>query len=612
MLVKLNAKRTRISHNDDVFVEHYIDLMVFHRRALIVDLFGDGRAAVKLEKRPAEAPKTYMDTVLTLAEAIRFGYAETLGKWNLLDLPRAILYTVIDKRKKTVAIECGERDDCKQMTDPELEELYELEKCLSRAKLFSKKSFRVFLFAAGFVKEDVILRKRRARILKPAFTVIRDKKSECLVVFIRGTRSIKDTLTDAIGAPVSFSHFVCSDGELKKNNVVSGHAHRGMVAAARWINKHCTPILLRELLQYPHYQIKIVGHSLGGGTAALLTYMLREVKQFSSCTCVTFGPGMFTSLIKHFTACMSRELAAHGNSFVTSVINGHDMVPTLSAASVHDFISEALKKRKEFINSTLSAIGSRIPFASSAKALADHAVSRGTEVLMKSKQRTRSLITWSRRENTVALTSSKSENLAEASRLSETSYEVTEEIKISEFTSDEDDGSKYSSEGSDNDDMDDEEEQIISATHNDDLNQYVKELQLEAQDDNPNIHGANEKEVATKEGTEAEKNGEVVHSEESGGGAVAPSDNLGRHHLYPPGRIIHIFPAPSSENSKSNHYDDADDKHVLFYETGRELYGELRLSRRMILDHMTSNYLTVLRQLINQQQEKENSHRRGF
>jgi len=76
-------------------------------------------------------------------------------------------------------------------------------------------------------------------------------------VFIRGTRSIKDTLTDAIGAPVSFNHFICSDGELKKNNVISGHGHRGMVAAAGWIKKHCTPKLLDELRQYPDFQIKV-------------------------------------------------------------------------------------------------------------------------------------------------------------------------------------------------------------------------------------------------------------------------------------------------------------------------------------------------------------------
>ncbi|KAK7366997.1 hypothetical protein VNO80_09002 [Phaseolus coccineus] len=447
----------------------------------------------KLEKRPAEAPKTYMDMVFTLAEAMRFGYAETLGKWNLLDLPRAILYSIMEK------------------------------------------------------------------ILKPAFTVIRDKEAKCLFVFIRGTRSIKDTLTDAIGAPVSFNHFICSDGELKKNNVISGHGHRGMVAAAGWIKKHCTPKLLDELRQYPDFQIKIVGHSLGGA------------------------------------ACMSLDLAEFGKPFVTSIINGYDMVPTLSACSVHDFISEGLIKRKKFINSAFSAIGSRIPFASGAKAIADRAVSRGTEVVMKSKQRTRSLITWPRRENAAALSSSKSEDLTEASQSSDTSYEVTEELIISEFTSDEDDGSKSSSEGSDNDDMDEEEEQIISATHNianDELNQYLKEIQLEAQDDYPNINGAKEKEAATKEDTtEAEMIDEVVHIEESGGSTVTTSDKPVRHHLYPPGRILHIVPVLSHENSKSNHNDDGDEKHVVLYETGREVYGKLRLSRGMLFDHMTGKYL---------------------
>lgn len=43
-------------------------------------------------------------------------------------------------------------------------------------------------------------------------------------------------------------------------------------------------------VSYCHFQV--VGHSLGGGTAALLTYILREQKEFSSSTCVTFAPGM--------------------------------------------------------------------------------------------------------------------------------------------------------------------------------------------------------------------------------------------------------------------------------------------------------------------------------
>ncbi|KAH1241357.1 Homeobox protein knotted-1-like 4 [Glycine max] len=168
--------------------------------------------------------------------------------------------------------------------------------------------FRVFLLAAGIPNEDVLLRKKRARILKPALTVIRDKESKCLLVFIRGTQSLKDTLTDAIGAPVSFNHFICNDdGELKRNNKVAGHGHRGMVAAARWIKKHCTTILLEDLRRHPDFQIKIVGHSLGGA------------------------------------ASVSLELSEFGKPFITSIINDLDIVPTLSAYSIHDFISEVLK-----------------------------------------------------------------------------------------------------------------------------------------------------------------------------------------------------------------------------------------------------------------------------
>jgi len=40
---------------------------------------------------------------------------------------------------------------------------------------------------------------------------------------------------------------------------------------------------------------------------------------------------------------MSMDLAEFGKPFVTSIIYGYDMVPTLSAASAHDFISEVLK-----------------------------------------------------------------------------------------------------------------------------------------------------------------------------------------------------------------------------------------------------------------------------
>lgn len=41
-------------------------------------------------------------------------------------------------------------------------------------------------------------------------------------------------------------------------------------------------------------------------------------------------------------ACMTWELAESGNAFITSVINGADLVPTFSAASVDDLRAEVI------------------------------------------------------------------------------------------------------------------------------------------------------------------------------------------------------------------------------------------------------------------------------
>ncbi|KAF2300925.1 hypothetical protein GH714_018341 [Hevea brasiliensis] len=200
-------------------------------------------------------------------------------------------------------------------------------------------------------------------ILKPAFTVLVDHKTKYFLLLIRGTHSVKDTLTAVTGAVVPFHHTVVHEGGV--SNLVLGYAHCGMVAAARWIAKLATPCLKKALGQYPDYKLKIVGHSLGGGTAALLTYVLREQNELSMASCVYSAPA----------ACMTWELAESGNDFITSVINGADLVPTFSAAAVDDLRAEVTASawlndlrnqiERTRILSTVyrsaSALGSRLP-----------------------------------------------------------------------------------------------------------------------------------------------------------------------------------------------------------------------------------------------------------
>lgn len=65
--------------------------------------------------------------------------------------------------------------------------------------------------------------------------------------------------------------------------------------------------------------------------------------RFSKCVCWFISiPRALTKYILPAAACMTLELAESGNAFITSVINGADLVPTFSAASVDDLRAEVL------------------------------------------------------------------------------------------------------------------------------------------------------------------------------------------------------------------------------------------------------------------------------
>ncbi|KAK7303744.1 hypothetical protein RJT34_14657 [Clitoria ternatea] len=582
----------------------------------------------RISRRPVQPPATLLESIVTLSETLRFTYSETLGKWPIGDLAFGINYFMRKQGDLPVAsVYAG--SDCVQLKGDEIiVELYELLRLLTMCMFFSKKPFPVFLDSAGFSLDDVLDQKPKAGLLRPAFTIIRDTQSKCLLLLIRGTHSIKDTLTAATGAVVPFHHSVLNDGGI--SNLVLGYAHCGMVAAARWIARLCTPTLLKALSECPDFEVKIVGHSLGGGTAALLTYILREQKEFSSSTCVAFAPA----------ACMTWELAESGKHFITTIINGSDLVPTFSTSSIDDLRSEVtasswLNDLRDQVEHTkvlnvvyrsATALGSRLPSISSAKARVAGAipwpVTSGTQVVMKRAQsvaeavvRTRSsLSSWScmsaRRRNVGQLLNSKAEDLTEASLLSKRSTEtlLTEEVVREPLLKDE---TISSSGGSGHDDTDEEEQLIpanqdITASTEGEITEgqlwYELEKELQKQDNTINIH-AQEEAAAAKEITEEEN--QIVDAAECSSNSITTSDNLDSHRFYPPGRIMHIVSTPSSDDSNSNS-DEPVEEHVCLYETPRELYSKLRLSKTMINDHYMPMYKKMMELLI-RELEKDSS-----
>ncbi|XP_010245465.1 PREDICTED: uncharacterized protein LOC104589004 isoform X2 [Nelumbo nucifera] len=586
----------------------------------------------KIVRRPAQAPATWLEAITTLSETLRFTYSETLGKWPIGDLAFGINYLMRRQDNMHVArVYAG--SNSVQLKGPEvIVELTHLLKLLTLCMLFSKKPFPVFLACAGYSQEDVLLQKPKAGLLKPAFTILCDRSSKCFLLLIRGTHSIKDTLTAATGAVVPFHHSLLHEGGVC--NLVLGYAHCGMVAAARWIAKLSTPCLLKALGDYPNYKVKIVGHSLGGGTAALLTYILRERKEFFSSTCVTFGPA----------ACMTWDLAESGKHFITTIINGSDLVPTFSTASVDGLRSEVTAsswfndlrdqvEKTRFLNVvywSASALGSHLPSIASARARVAGAgallrpVSNGTQVVMKRAQdvaqavvRTRySLSSWAcmgARHRVVApsLNSKEEGDAPDAPLLPEKSSQrvvpkrVLREPKL--------DGLDFrcSKGGSGHEETSEEEllpvECAASTSTAEEMSEgeLWNELEeLHRQGIEANVKAREEEAAAAKEITEEEK--KLTNTAENKQPSTS-SDASETHRFYPPGRIMHIVAMQPSDTT--NPGDGGSNKeHVGIYETSRDMYSKLRLSRTMITDHYMPIYKMMIEQLISElENDEENS-----
>ncbi|KAI4303185.1 hypothetical protein MLD38_038847 [Melastoma candidum] len=611
-------------------------LYIVLRRTLSPDNDGgDGSALSKsraaAKRRPrrsppaAQAPSTVMESIGTVADTLRFTYSETLGKWPLGDLAFGIKY-LMRRQGNIPAASIYGGSNCVELRGPEIvADLKHLLRLLILCRIFSKKPFPVFLETSGILAKDVLIQKPKAGLLKPAFTIIREENDKCFLLLIRGTHSIKDTLTAATGAVVPFHHSVLDGGGI--SNLVLGYAHCGMVAAARWIAKISSPCLLKALKEYPDYQIKVVGHSLGGGTAALLTYILREHKEFCNSTCVTFAPA----------ACMTWDLAESGKHFVTSIINGSDIVPTFSATSVDYLRSEVtasswLNDLRDQVRDTrvvsvvyrsATAIGSRLPSMASAKARVAGAgamlrpVSSHTQVMMKSAQtmvqavvRTRtSFSAWScmgARHRKVGVASISNSEVEDGT--------IHDNITESLITIKQSGGGTLREDNhcpnvGPHDDSSDEEKapDITGITTSPALEEDVvtlgelwKDLEEELQRQEKELNNvARDAEVAiaakeiTREEISRTTSESVIRSTATS--SSLEGSTLDNHQFYPPGRTMHIVAMPTQSDTEGQA-----EEHLRLYETPRELYSKIRLSRTMIDDHYMPAYRTTIESLISQ------------
>jgi len=168
----------------------------------------------------------------------------------------------------------------------------------------------------------------RPAILQPAYILVRDRVEKKLFFVIRGTHSVRDTVT-SLTANSRPHHAIGEDGA-----PVLGHAHAGFLSTARWLVKTCKNDLVAAQTANPGYTLTVVGHSLGAGTAVLLTQILREQdggkNPFANVECIAFA----------CPSCLSRELSESCRSFVTTLVSNADIVPYVSFSKVSELQSQ--------------------------------------------------------------------------------------------------------------------------------------------------------------------------------------------------------------------------------------------------------------------------------
>ncbi|KAJ8249157.1 hypothetical protein GJAV_G00231790 [Gymnothorax javanicus] len=171
-------------------------------------------------------------------------------------------------------------------------------------------------------------------VYETPFFVAVDHEKKKVIISIRGTLSPKDALTDLTG-----------DAERLPVDEPQGIwlGHKGMVFSAEYIKKKLEQNMIlsqafgRDLGKGTmRYGLVIVGHSLGAGTAAILSFLLRP--QYPTLHCYSYSPP---------GGLLSEDAMEISKEFVTAVVLGKDLVPRLGLSQLEGFrrhLLEVLEK----------------------------------------------------------------------------------------------------------------------------------------------------------------------------------------------------------------------------------------------------------------------------
>lgn len=192
-------------------------------------------------------------------------------------------------------------------------------------------NLQTLLQQTGLEATNVIEAVWQAEMHRPAYLLVQDPHQKAIVLSIRGTWSASDLLTDLCCSTSVLPPSSSSSSKSAINNATAAlkqwfrsnrhstlEAHHGMVQAAVALRDSLQHRVEAALKKHPDHRLVLVGHSMGGGAAALLGVLWQNV--FDNPVVYVYGPPC--------VAPYESELTNHGS--IHSVVLPGDPFCTLS------------------------------------------------------------------------------------------------------------------------------------------------------------------------------------------------------------------------------------------------------------------------------------------
>jgi len=189
------------------------------------------------------------------------------------------------------------------------------------------------LLTAGLENEaDLVYVQLKSSFNHNPYCILLDHETQAVIVAVRGTFSLEDCVTDVL---IEAECLEALGDEFGFGDIAKGqHVHGGVLACARNVyrdlKRHGSLEYLLET-KYPHYQLRLVGHSLGAACSTMLGFMLRQT--YPNLQCYNYSPPGCT---------LTWDMAIQCQPWCTSFVLDTEVVPRLSFESLENLRDEVL------------------------------------------------------------------------------------------------------------------------------------------------------------------------------------------------------------------------------------------------------------------------------